>query len=785
MTTTEPLPNHPPPYGGPLPRQPPTIAAPEVPTSVSNPQADPGTGRPAAGGPSVARGHLRRLWRGHDSDPAWARPCLWLLLAATGALYLWDLSASGWANSFYSAAAQAGSASWKAFLFGSSDAANSITVDKPPASLWPMALSVRIFSLSSWSILVPQALMGVATVGVLYTAVRRHFGAVAGLLAGLAMALTPVAALMFRYNNPDALLTLLLVGSAYTALRAIESGRTRWFLATGALIGFGFLTKQLQVLLVVPGFAVVGLIAGAGGIWPRVRGLLWSGAAMVVSAGWWVAIVELVPESWRPYIGGSQTNSFLELTFGYNGFGRITGNEVGSVGGGGPPGGGGGGMWGETGWSRMFDGATGGQIAWLIPAALVLGAACLWWTRSKPRTDLERASLLVWGSWLVGTALVFSFMGGIFHEYYTVALAPPIAALVGIGALTLWKERHRSSAMVVAAVATAATGWLSVELLSRAEGWNEWLQPLVASVSAAVALGFVLLAIARSSGARVPGGVVAGLGIAALLVVLAGPTAWSLETVTSAENGGIVFAGPQVQGAMGGPGGPGGPGGAAPGGPAASGAMPTPGAPIVPGGPGAPVGPDGTGNFPGGPGVQQAPDGGAGPGAPLGPPTAGVPQGPPQGATGGLPGAPGGGRGQDGGPGPGGGPGQGGGPGGLLNAMEPSEELRDALVEDAEAYEWIAAAVGANNAAGYQLATELPVMPLGGFNGSDPSPTLEEFEEMVDEGRIHWFIAGDGFGAQRGGSNASSEISTWVEENFEATTIDGTTLYDLSDPVTG
>jgi 4-amino-4-deoxy-L-arabinose transferase-like glycosyltransferase len=174
------------------------------------------------------------------------------LLAVTAVLYLWGLSASGWANAFYTAAAQAGSQSWEAWFFGSSDAANSITVDKPPAALWITGLSVRIFGLSGWSVLVPEALMGVAAVWLLYATVRRTAGHAAGLLAGAALALTPVAVLMFRFNNPDALLVLLLIGAAYATLRAVESGRTRWLLLAGALIGFGFLTKMLQAFLVLP-----------------------------------------------------------------------------------------------------------------------------------------------------------------------------------------------------------------------------------------------------------------------------------------------------------------------------------------------------------------------------------------------------------------------------------------------------------------------------------------------------------------------------------------------------
>ena len=259
--------------------------------------------------------------RGRAADAAWVRPALLALLAGTGVLYLWDLAASGWANAFYSAAAQAGSANWEAFFYAASDAGNSITVDKPPASLWVMALSVRLFGLSSWSILVPQALMGVATVGVLYLAVRRVVGPGAALFAGAATALTPVAVLMFRFNNPDALLVLLLTVAGYALTRAVEKAGGRWLALVGVLVGFAFLTKMLQALLVVPAFALVYLVAAPTTLRRRLLHVLGAGVALLVSGGWWVAVVELVPDSWRPYIGGSQTNSVWELIWGYNGLG--------------------------------------------------------------------------------------------------------------------------------------------------------------------------------------------------------------------------------------------------------------------------------------------------------------------------------------------------------------------------------------------------------------------------------------------------------------------------------
>jgi 4-amino-4-deoxy-L-arabinose transferase-like glycosyltransferase len=680
---------------------------------------------PVLDGPPTA--HAGVLTTKRKADPPLARVAFYALLLGTGVLYIWGLSASGWANSFYSAAVQAGSVSWKAFFYGSSDAANSITVDKPPASLWVMALSVRIFGLSSWSILVPQALMGVASVGVLHASIRRHFSAGAALLAGLVMALTPVATLMFRFNNPDALLVLLLVLAVYATIRALERPRALWLVAVGALFGFGFLTKMLQALLIVPVIAVVYLIAAPTRLRSRIAHLLAGGLAMLVSAGWWVAVVELTPASERPYIGGSQDNSVLNLVFGYNGFGRITGDESGSVGGGGQPITGGG-NWGETGIGRLFGSDMGGQISWLLPAALILLVVGLALRLRAPRTDLVRASLLLWGGWLVVTGIVFSYMKGIIHPYYTVALSPAIGALVGIGSAMLWRRRSLLTARLVLVGVVAVSAWWSCDLLSRSPDWHPWLRALVVALAVAGGLGLLI-------GPVLPRTALAVVGTLAVCSALVGPLAYSTQTATSAETGSIPSAGPAVTAGFGGGPGRGLAGGGRPGG-------------FGGGAPGQPNG--GAGNGGAGNGGGGLSNGGAG-------------------NRGGFTGAPNGGsptnRGGFGG-------------GGLLNGTTPSDDLVQALEQDADSFTWVAATVGANNASGYQLATQDPVMPIGGFNGTDPSPTLQQFETYVQQGKIHYFIAG-GLG---GGSSSASQIASWVEQNFTAQTIGGVTLYDLTTP---
>src|SRR6266702_8666384 len=308
--------------------------------------------RHAIGGRPGGR-RVPRLLRGPETDPPWARPALLGLLALTAVLYLWDLTRNGWANDFYAAAVQAGTESWKAFFFGSFDPSNFITVDKTPGSLWVMELSGRLFGFSSWSMLVPQALEGVAAVALLYATVRRWFSQPAALVSGAVLALTPVAALMFRFNNPDALLVLLLVLGAYAVTRALESGSARWLALAGAALGFGFLTKMFQAFLVLPAFALVYLVAAHTSLGRRLWHLAVAGLAVVVSAGWYVALVALWPAGSRPYIGGSTNNSLLQLALGYNGLGRIFGGSGSGPGGG--AGGGGGGFGGATGITRLFN----------------------------------------------------------------------------------------------------------------------------------------------------------------------------------------------------------------------------------------------------------------------------------------------------------------------------------------------------------------------------------------------------------------------------------------------
>ena len=455
------------------------------------------------------------------------RQALGLLLAGTTALYTVALPRSGWGNAFYAGAAQAGAASWRAWFYGASDAPGSITVDKPPAALWVMGLSVRLFGLSSWSLLVPEALMGVAAVAVLAATVRRLLGPWPGVLAGLLLALTPVVTLVFRYDNPDALLTLLLVLAGWATSRALEDGRTRWLLLAGVFVGFGFLTKSLQAFLVLPGLAGAYLVAGPPRLRRRLGQLVLAGVALVVAAGWWLLVVALVPRADRPWVGGTADDSPLGLAFGYNGLGRLDGDE--SAGGAGL-------HHGPSTLGRLF-GSAGDQAGWLLPTALLALVAGLWLVRRAPRTDRVRAALLLWGGWLLVSAVVLGLMKGIEHSYYAVVLGPAVAALVAVTGTLLWRRRDRTARVLLALGVLTAVAWAATLVVLRIGG----------------SFGLVL-AIAATGGPAVVGLLgrrrtwVAGL---AVLAVSLGPLAWSVGTAARAHTGSNVVAEPPPQTAAG------------------------------------------------------------------------------------------------------------------------------------------------------------------------------------------------------------------------------------------
>jgi 4-amino-4-deoxy-L-arabinose transferase-like glycosyltransferase len=475
------------------------------------------------------------------------RGALGLLLTAAGLLYSLGVSGSGWANQYYSAAAQAGASSWEAYFFGGLDPVGAITVDKPPAALWLTSLSVRIFGLSTPALLMPQALSMVAAVALLYSTVRRQAltlagtttrfvdggAAAAGLLAGAVLAVTPVVTLMARYDNPDAVMVLLSVAAAYALVRSVSAseGGAGWLVVSGALLGLAFLTKLLQAWLILPAFVAVALAAGAGSLGRRVARTVAAGVAMVIGAGWWVLATELTPAENRPWIGGSQHNSVLELALGYNGLGRFTGQGAGG-GGAAPPR--------QGAWGRLF-GSWAPEGSWLLPAALIALTAGWVLTRGRDRRDPVRAALLLWGVWLLGAGVALSSLRGPSHSYYAVQLAPAIAGAVALGGALLWRRALQAGATrarwLLAGTVTLTAVW-STGLLLTKPAWP-WVAAPVALAAAAVAVSGLRLGSSRVIRRRV-------VGVAVLGALLAGPAAWSVATAQAVHRGANVYAGPGI-----------------------------------------------------------------------------------------------------------------------------------------------------------------------------------------------------------------------------------------------
>jgi 4-amino-4-deoxy-L-arabinose transferase-like glycosyltransferase len=724
------------------------------------------------------------LARGREGDPAWSRPLLWLVALLAGVLTLWGLTRNGYANTYYAEAAQAASHSWKAWLTNAVDTSGSDSLDKGPLSNMLMGLSGRLFGFSTFTMLAPEALCGVGAVLLLHNAVKHTLGHRAAILAALMLALTPIFVAMSRFNNPDALLVLLEVAAAWALVRALRSGRTRGVLLCGLFVGLAFNVKMLQAYLVVPGLALTLLVAGQGTIRRRLAQLLAGGAAMFFVSFIWYGTMMLIPAANRPWVGDTTDNSWFSLIFGANGLSRVSGDGSG-VGAG--PGGGGSIFGGASGPLRLFNSIVGGQIAWLLPLAVVGLMLGLWSYRRAPRTDLCRSAYLLWGGWAFVSWAVFSFSAGLFHPYYTTALAPPVAVLAAGALVAMWDRSCDSVAWSVALVAgLIGTAALAAVLLDRAGGFVPFLAPVVMAMTIVATCALLLarfMPILGSTSIRNKVAVAAAVG--GLVALLAGPTAYSIATVSKKLSGGNPLAGPASA-------------------EAGSGLLPGGG---VPGG-----------GFGGGNGLRagrsSAPFGLRPPGA--GAPSGGVPGGaPPAGSEAGAGSPPnlfGAGERLGAAAGVGAGVGVGGGSGANV-----SKTLISYLKAHQGKAAYLVATVGSSIAGPIALQSGRNVINMGGFMGSDPTPSLAKLKSFIDSGQLHYVllssggaggaaggqigrVSGGALGARTGsgtggpGDDASaatraaiSERDVWIEKHGtvvhvsgESSSAGGTTLYYLA-----
>ncbi|MFH9964027.1 ArnT family glycosyltransferase [Streptomyces mirabilis] len=710
---------------------------------------------PPAPGPSVAPGAPAAEPPQEPSPtpaaPRWSLPALIAIMALATVLYSWNLSGSG-LNSFYSSAIYSGTQSWKAWFFGSLDAGNFLTVDKPPLALMVMGLSCRIFGFGTWQMMLPMIVAALGTIWILHSSVKRVFGHAAAALAALVLALTPITVAINRDNNPDTLLLLLMVSGAALGLRATRDGRLLPLLGSAVCFGLAFNTKMLQGYIALPAVFAVYLYASHLGWAKRIRNLLLATVTLAVSSFWWATAVSLVPADDRPYIGGSTDGTAWNLIFGYNGLGRVLGGE-----GNGGGGGGGGGFSGSAGLGRLFNDILGGQISWLIPFAGIALAGGLVLCGRAPRIDPTRAALVLWGGWLLLHYLTFATAEGTMHPYYTTAVAPGIAALCGGGGLMLFRAFRGGDVRWswVLPAGLAVTGIWAVVLLRRATDWNTWLWPAIAVVMALAVVGLFVF----RSGNRIR--LLAASLAAAVVAALAGPAAYSFAVPASAGGAGGGMggtnptAGPSTGqggfgGGRGGPGGnvggPGGgemPGGTQQGGQAAG----QEGGQVTPGG-------GGTGELPGG--APQGGENGGFPGGGTGGQNGEFPGGQAGGENGTAPGGTGGQRGGFGG---------GGGMGG-----ETSSELISYLEKHQDGAKWLLAVSNSQSAGQLILSTHKPVISMYGFTGTDKGMTVAKLKELVKKGELHYIqVGGSGMGGGMGGDNStSSAVTAWVQKNATA-----------------
>ena len=527
----------------------------------------------------------------NDWPPLWRRLALAVVMLVSIFMNFYQLGQNGFGNLYYASAIRSMLDSWHNFFFVSFDPGGFVSIDKPPLGFWLQAASAKIFGFTPFSTFLPQALAGVLSVLLLYYLVRRHFGVVAGLLAALALAISPISVLTNRNNTIDSTLVLVMLLGAWAVLRAAQSGKLRWLLLCAVFVGLGFNIKMLEAYLVVPAYGLLYLLAAPRRIWVRIGHLALAALLMLTISLSWAVAVDLTPAASRPYVGSSQNNSEISLALGYNGIQRLLGqfgfggNNAGSstsgnttrqfpssgsnsgtftgdfpqvgtgssgqpsqsVGSGSGGGGGSSGMFntGNPGLLRLFNEPLGGQIVWLLPMALLGMLALAWQRRPRFREDRQQQSLLLWGTWLLTMAVFFS-VATFFHQYYLSTFAPAICALFGIGVVVMWQDYRRSGWRGwLLPLALLLTALEQIHIIMSDPSWGTWLIPLIAIPCAIAAV--ILFAARLIPRLRLNARVLApALGIALLALMLTSAV-WSTIPVLADETASLPVAGASGQ----------------------------------------------------------------------------------------------------------------------------------------------------------------------------------------------------------------------------------------------
>jgi 4-amino-4-deoxy-L-arabinose transferase-like glycosyltransferase len=644
---------------------------------------------------SAPEGDERRARRGR----AWQSIALGVIIFISIFMNFYQLGQNGFGNLYYAAGVRSMADSLHNFFFVSYDPGGFVTIDKPPLGFWLQAISVKIFGFTPFAVFLPQALAGVLAVLVLYVLVRRHFGVVAGLLAALALAVSPISVVTNRNNTIDSTLALTMLLGAWAIMKAAETGKWRWLLLCAVSVGLGFNIKMLEAYLVVPAFGLLYLLAAPRKFWVRLGQLAVAAMVMLVISLSWAVTVDLTPASQRPYVGSSQNNSEISLAIGYNGTQRLFGMFGSGFGGSNSPGGnpptgvqggpgngtfpditggnfpdfnrdgnpgftrgatansaGGGGLFGTgtPGPTRLFDEPLGGQIVWLLPFALCSMLALAWQRRPRFRGDPEQQSLVLWGMWLLTMGIFFS-VAGFFHQYYLTVFAPAICALFGIGVVVMWRDYRRGNwrgwLLPIALVLTALE---QIHIITSNPDWGTWLIPLIAIPTALVAVALVVLGLMpRLRELPLARRIRAWLVLPALIALLLTPAFWSAVPALENSVADLPTAGPQA------------------------------------------------------------------------------------------------------------------GTGGRFAGFGGSATTNTALISYLETHQgkatYLVAVTSSMEADGIILATNKPVMALGGFSGSDPILTTSTLAALVKNGTVRFFLLGGG--GMGGGSGNQGELTSWVEQH--------------------